>query len=265
MATQRIILRCLNEFATNFSKGRDYVDTMSSRWCRAFESTPDNALISAIQDVCEQTFTFSPTLGDVVGACKKQVADMLGYVGDGVGVKRYNFCDECRERQGLVSTAAHYIWTAESSPESSRDKGDYYVSVKDNVCGCVDSVAYRGKALRVWSDRRKKLREDTRLDLVWWKGQEAFYFTTSEQPYLKGVDSRGQYYDYTMNLNDFEAMQEKISARRRGELPSTPYSRAVELIMSGDSTAISALMDGDGRSLPVESSEYINREDLDWD
>ena len=272
MASPRIIMRCLNEFCTNFSRGRDYVETMGSRWCKAFESTPDNALINAIQDICETTFKYPPTLGDVVGAVKKQVADMLGHVGSGVGVKRYQFCQECKERQGIVSTAAHYIWIAPDCDETGKKEGKYYISVKDNVCGCPDSLEYRGKDLRIWDIRRKKLREDNRLELITWKGMEAFFYTTSEQPYLKGVDSRGQYYDYSMDLNAFVAMQERIEARRRGDLPSTGYSRAVDIMMSGNTAAISALMDGDGRSLPVESvevesnyNEYVSSDDLDWE
>lgn len=268
MASPRIIMRCLNEFCTNFSRGRDYVETMGSRWCKAFESTPDNALINAIQDICETTFKYPPTLGDVVGSVKKQVADMLGHVGAGVGVKRFSFCSECKDRKGIVETAAHYIWIAESCNETGKKEGKYYVSVKDNVCGCPDSVAYRGKDLRGWSERRKKLREDPRLELITWKGMEAFFFTTSEQPYLKGVGWSGDYYDWTMDLNEFESMQERIQARRRGDLPSTGYSRAVDIMMSGNTAAISALMSGDGRSLPVESVEvdqYVTKDDLDWE
>ena len=272
MASPSTIMRCLNEFSVNFTRGRDYVETMGSRWCKAFESTPDKALIDAIQSVCEQTFQYPPTLGDVVGATRKQVADMPGHVGSGVGVKRFSFCSECRERKGLVSTAAHYIWIAESCDETGKKKGDYYVSVRDNVCGCPDSIEYRGKDLRIWDIRRKKLREDNRLELVTWKGMEGFFYTTSEQPYLKGVDRRGQYYDYSMDLNEFTDRQERIAARRRGDLPSTPFSRAVDIMMSGNVKAISALMNGDGRSLPVESvevessyNEYVTKDDLDWE
>ena len=100
MASPSTVMKCLSEFSMNFNRKGDYVDTMAARWCKAFESTPDKALIAAVQAVCERTFTYPPTLGDVVGATKKAVADMLGHRDSGKGLKRYQFCDECRERKG---------------------------------------------------------------------------------------------------------------------------------------------------------------------
>ena len=57
MASPSTVLKCLNEFSMNFNRKGDYVDTMAARWCKAFESTPDKALIAAVQAVCERTFT----------------------------------------------------------------------------------------------------------------------------------------------------------------------------------------------------------------
>jgi len=278
MASPSTVLKCLNEFSMNFNRKNDYVDTMAARWCKAFEATPDKALIAAVQAVCERTFTYPPTLGDVVGATKKAVADMLGHRDSGKGLKRYQFCDECRERKGLVSTAAHYIWTAPDCDVTGKKHGEYYVSCKDNLCGCPDSKEYRGEDLRIWSIRRQKLRDDPRLELITWQGKEGFFFTCSEQPYLKGVDRQGRFFDYTCDLNEFTDRQNRIEARRRGDLPSTPFSRAVDIMISGNVQAISALMDGDGRSIPVETTrqvdryeyrdpyedDYVTSEDLDW-
>ena len=257
MATRAMVLDCLEEFSVNFNRGRNYQDIMEARWISAFKDTPDDCLLRVVQKILETPFQFPPTLGDVVGAATKQVADLLGKVGSGKSVRSYNFCQECEERQGVVSTAAHYIWIGDRDDDHQR--GEYRVSVSDTLCGCEGSIEYRGRGMRPWSMRRKLFQDDTRVQL------QSFHATCFEMPYLKGVDSSGKYFDHTMKLDDFEEIQERVHKRAKGALPSTSFTRVVSLLGSGDPIALQALLEGDGRVVHQEPDPWDTEDDLDYE
>jgi len=213
MASKGMICDSLEEFAYNFNKGREYLNVMEGRWLAAFQNTPDECLTKGLQDVLTRHHQYPPSLGHVVEAVQKQVADLLGRVGSGITVKSYNFCQNCAARQGIIETAAHYI----------RDN-KYVVSCKANLCGCPGSKEFNGTSLRLWNKRRELLYSDDRIEM------KAFYYTDEHHPYLKGVDSNGQLFDHTVDPLVFHQRLDTIEKRKNGTLPSTSFSRAVDVL-----------------------------------
>ena len=254
MASRAMILDCLEEFSINFNRGKSYQDIMELRWLKSFESTRDSCLEAGIQQILETSFQYPPTLGDVVGAVKKQVADMLGNTKGGKSVKSYSFCQDCEERKGIVATAAHYIWKGEDS-----DYGQYRVSVCDTLCGCEGSIEYRGQGMRLWAMRKKCFQEDPRVDL------QAFHATCFDMPYLKGVDSSGKYFDHTMRIDLFEEIQERVHKRSIGVLPSTSFNKVVSTLVDGNEIAVKALLEGDGRMIHEVPDPWDIENDLDFE
>jgi hypothetical protein len=246
MASPSTVSRVLNDFSTNFNKGRDYQQQMYGRWMTAFTNTPDLALEKGVQKVCEGLHQYPPTLGHVVDSVKKCVTDLSGEYQIGVGKKKYNFCPECVDREGIVSTAAHYIWQVN---DGTKKQGKYYWSIKDCVCGCEASLECHSK-LRVWSERQRLLRKDKRLALITYNGQEGFWYTTRTNPYLKGIDHLGNYFDWTMDLNVFSDIQDKMKKRRSGELPPTAYTRMVDVLASGNTEVLAELLPENNKPLP---------------
>ena len=225
MANKNMIADCIEEFAVNFNRNKDYTDIMYGRWLRSFRDTPDKCLAAGLQKILTTNYQYPPTLGTVVEAVQKEVADLLGRVGSGVTVKDYSFCPNCKERKGIIETAAHYI----------KDE-KLIVSCKANLCGCEGSKEYNGTDMRLWTKRRELLQNDERVELL------DFFYTDEHHPHLKGVDQHGQYFDHTMQPDLFLHIQDLVSKRRKGILPATSYSKAVEVLVNADKEVLEGIL-----------------------
>lgn len=239
MANNNMISDSLEEFAYNFNRGKEYIDIMYGRWLRAFRDTPDKCLAAGLQKILTTNYQYPPTLGTVVQAVQKEVADLLGRVGAGVTVKEYSFCPNCRERKGIIETAAHYI----------KDE-KLVVSCKANLCGCEGSKEYNGTELRLWTKRRELLQNDDSIQLL------DFFFTDQHHPYLKGTDQHGQYFDHTMQPDFFLHIQDLVRKRQEGVLPATSFTKAVDVLMDADKEVLEHV-------LPPE--EYVSEDEYMYD
>ena len=223
MAYDSTIQNAVNTFAVSFNKAQAFSHGAFPVWKSAFEKTPDESLTEGVSSIClEWQGQYPPKLADVVSMVRKKAMD-LGY-SNTHQVYDHPFCSEhCKSTGGWVTTSAMYTWIAPSQvggvaigSEPPRNKGQSYVSVKKNICGCEGSKNNLGTQTRACEERRTKLEKDKRLDL------HRFHHTCTDLPELTHKE--------TMLPWDYDELREKVQA---GIAADRGFHKSVRLMVDG--------------------------------
>jgi len=102
MAHPNIIMDCLQEFAANWGRGRDFIESVRKQWLRAFERTPNHVLEQGLGNLIRdpQGGSFIPPLSKLIEYC--------GMEGEVVKRPKLQKCADCFQ-DGRVRCAWHWV------------------------------------------------------------------------------------------------------------------------------------------------------------
>lgn len=169
MADPNAINRVLNICASTFNKNNTWKQDVHWSWMKGLERVKDADLLDACHVLCAKTFEYPPQ--GLLGMLIKEIECVIKQRG-GVGLSgssgRYNFCENCIQRDGVVEVSAWFLVL-----ETQKRKHHSAIA----RCECEGSIA-KYPRMGTWRDLQMTMQHDGRIQLY------SFHTTSARQPHL---------------------------------------------------------------------------------